>query len=214
MGYLLRKITKLSGFNPDSPSNVELVPKTRDDVRAMIESMEPNVKAQLSADWLARFQASTKTDPWVHGFSAVLRPSGVVVGTGGFKGRQPLGPWRLPMVSTPIIRVKVMRPKLLRLLSFTPFPSPKLMSSWLTRFRLHPPRKGSWPSVVSTVSVRSSILKMDWCGDLKNAGWPRAAATEVKIVPTTKRPVASNRDASVVSAPLKRDDWRTGPEIF
>ena len=86
MGYLLRKITKLSGFNPDSPSNVELVPKTRDDVRAMIESMEPNVKAQLSADWLARFQASTRTDPWMHGFSAVLRPGGVVVGTGGFKG--------------------------------------------------------------------------------------------------------------------------------
>lgn len=52
----------------------------------MIEGMTPDVRAQLSADWLARFHASTTTDPWVHGFSMVHRTGGKVVGTCAFKG--------------------------------------------------------------------------------------------------------------------------------
>ena len=66
--------------------NLTLVPQTRDDVRALIDAMTPYEKAQLSADWLALFEASTAADPWVHGFSAVHRDSGTVVGTGSFKG--------------------------------------------------------------------------------------------------------------------------------
>jgi [ribosomal protein S5]-alanine N-acetyltransferase len=65
---------------------LELVPKTAEEMRAAIEAMDHHQKAQLSADWLARFQAATSTDPWVHGFSAVLQPGGEVIGTGGFKG--------------------------------------------------------------------------------------------------------------------------------
>jgi ribosomal-protein-alanine N-acetyltransferase len=65
--------------------NLELVQKTRDDVQAMIYAMDPHEKAQLSADWLARFRASTSSDPWVHGFSAKHRLSGAIVGTGMFK---------------------------------------------------------------------------------------------------------------------------------
>ena len=52
----------------------------------MLEAMSPFDKAQLSADWMARFQASTAADPWVHGFRVVHRGSGDVVGTCSFKG--------------------------------------------------------------------------------------------------------------------------------
>lgn len=52
----------------------------------MIEGMTTDVKAQVSADWLARFHASTTTDPFVHGFRMVHRDSGFVVGTCSFKG--------------------------------------------------------------------------------------------------------------------------------
>jgi RimJ/RimL family protein N-acetyltransferase len=67
-------------------NSLELVPKTRADVLATIEAMDPHTKAQLSADWLALFRAAKTTDPWILGFSAVHRSSGSVVGTGGFKG--------------------------------------------------------------------------------------------------------------------------------
>jgi RimJ/RimL family protein N-acetyltransferase len=52
----------------------------------MIEAMPPESKAQLSADWLALFEASPRTDPWVHGFVARDRATGLIVGEGGFKG--------------------------------------------------------------------------------------------------------------------------------
>ena len=52
----------------------------------MVERMSPSQKAQLSADWLARFHASTTVDPWVHGFRLVHRDSGAVIGTCSFKG--------------------------------------------------------------------------------------------------------------------------------
>jgi [ribosomal protein S5]-alanine N-acetyltransferase len=48
---------------------LRLVLKTAEEVRAAIETMDAADKAQLSADWLARFRASTSPDPWVHGFS-------------------------------------------------------------------------------------------------------------------------------------------------
>jgi RimJ/RimL family protein N-acetyltransferase len=66
--------------------NLELVPVTRDEVQATIDAMDPTVKAQLSAHWLALFRVAATVDPWVLGFSAVQRRGGAVVGTGGFKG--------------------------------------------------------------------------------------------------------------------------------
>jgi [ribosomal protein S5]-alanine N-acetyltransferase len=66
--------------------NLNLVPKTRDEVEAMLERMTPYERAQVSPDWLARMRAAPAVDPWVHGFSAVHRESGAFVGTGGFKG--------------------------------------------------------------------------------------------------------------------------------
>ena len=52
----------------------------------MIDAMEPAARAQLSADWLALLDAAPSADPWVHGFVARARATGVVVGQGGFKG--------------------------------------------------------------------------------------------------------------------------------
>ena len=65
---------------------LRLVLKTLDEMRAVIEAMDASEKAQLSADWLARFHASTAPDPWVHGFSLVHLESGETVGQCGFKG--------------------------------------------------------------------------------------------------------------------------------
>ena len=47
---------------------LKLIPKTREDVRAMIESMSPGDRAELSADWLALVENATSDDPWVFGF--------------------------------------------------------------------------------------------------------------------------------------------------
>jgi ribosomal-protein-alanine N-acetyltransferase len=67
-------------------AHLELVPKTRDEAEAMLESMTPSERAQVSPDWLARLRASSNVDPWVHGFAAMHRESGAFVGTGAFKG--------------------------------------------------------------------------------------------------------------------------------
>jgi RimJ/RimL family protein N-acetyltransferase len=74
-----------------SPTHIQtkslnLVPQTLEQVRAMVAAMDPSQKAQLSADWLARLDASTSADPWTHGFFFAHRDSGIVVGKGGFKG--------------------------------------------------------------------------------------------------------------------------------
>jgi RimJ/RimL family protein N-acetyltransferase len=66
--------------------NLELVPQTRDDVRAQIEQMRPDERAELSAAWLALLEGSGPADPWIHGFMLVQRASGSVVGRCGFKG--------------------------------------------------------------------------------------------------------------------------------
>ncbi len=71
---------------PVQTKNLKLVPRTLEEVRAMVEAMTPSEKAELSADWLALLRASTSADPWTHGFSLVHRDSDTVVGMCGFKG--------------------------------------------------------------------------------------------------------------------------------
>jgi RimJ/RimL family protein N-acetyltransferase len=65
-------------------TRLELVSKSKADVQAMIDSMSPYEKAQMSAGWLARFAASKTDDPWIYGFTAVRLDDHVTVGTGGF----------------------------------------------------------------------------------------------------------------------------------
>jgi len=66
-------------------SRVELRPKSRADVEAMLAAMTPNEKAQISAKWMAMFRASKTANPWIYGFTARLR-NGDVIGMGGFAG--------------------------------------------------------------------------------------------------------------------------------
>jgi RimJ/RimL family protein N-acetyltransferase len=63
-----------------------LVPKSRDEVVAMIEALGDDDRAQLSAAWLQLLRNSESCDPWIHGFAIVLRDGDVVVGSAGFKG--------------------------------------------------------------------------------------------------------------------------------
>jgi RimJ/RimL family protein N-acetyltransferase len=62
-----------------------LVPRTREEVRASINAMDADSRAQISADWWAKFEKSALQDPWVHGFSLLL-PDGTHVGIGSYKG--------------------------------------------------------------------------------------------------------------------------------
>jgi RimJ/RimL family protein N-acetyltransferase len=66
--------------------NLDLRPKTRADVEAMLAAMPPYDLAQVSPKWMAMFRASAEANPWIYGFSAVLRKSGAEIGTGGFAG--------------------------------------------------------------------------------------------------------------------------------
>lgn len=66
--------------------HLTLVPQTLEDVRAMIEAMEPSEKGELSADWLKQLQDLTSTNPWVHGFNLMHRESNIIVGQCGYKG--------------------------------------------------------------------------------------------------------------------------------
>jgi RimJ/RimL family protein N-acetyltransferase len=73
-------------FGLEMARSLELVPRSPDEVRAMIDAMAPDARAQLSADWLALFEQATAPDPWVHGFVVRHRETGAVIGQGGFKG--------------------------------------------------------------------------------------------------------------------------------
>ena len=52
----------------------------------MIAGMPEEVKAQVSAEWLARLRASTEPDPWVQAFRVVLLETDSSVGSCSFKG--------------------------------------------------------------------------------------------------------------------------------
>jgi len=70
--------------------NLKLVARSREDVRAQIEQMQPQERAALSAAWLTLLDSSGPVEPWIHGFKMVHRASGGTVGFCGFKG--PPGP--------------------------------------------------------------------------------------------------------------------------
>ena len=69
-----------------STPRLRLVLQTRDDIRAMMEGMSPDVRAQISADWLRLLEAASEPSPWIHGFRLVHRESGEVIGNCSFKG--------------------------------------------------------------------------------------------------------------------------------
>src|SRR5687767_4061534 len=64
---------------------LKLSPRTRDEVRANLNAMDDATRAQISADWWAKFEKSAFEDPWIHGFTLLLL-DGTNAGIGSFKG--------------------------------------------------------------------------------------------------------------------------------
>ncbi len=64
---------------------MQLVPRTRDEVRATLDVLPPEVRVQISPQWLELLEKSAPQDPWVHGFN-VVNDDGLTVGLGSFKG--------------------------------------------------------------------------------------------------------------------------------
>ena len=71
--------------DPLETRRLRLVPKTLADVRAQIDAMDANQRADLSPAWLAQLN-STRVDLWTLGFDILDRGTDAVVGTCGFKG--------------------------------------------------------------------------------------------------------------------------------
>ena len=44
------------------------------------------VSGEVSSDYLDALRAAESADPWVHGFAAIHRDTGVMIGMGGYKG--------------------------------------------------------------------------------------------------------------------------------
>jgi [ribosomal protein S5]-alanine N-acetyltransferase len=65
---------------------LELILQTPDEVLAWVESLPPEVRAEVSPDWIARVRTTAAGDPWALSFSARLRDSGAAVGGCAFKG--------------------------------------------------------------------------------------------------------------------------------
>src|SRR5215213_7207919 len=65
---------------------LELIPQSREDLREMVEEMQPEERAQLSAAWLGVLDGSIPSDPWVHGFILIHRESRTTAGRCGFTG--------------------------------------------------------------------------------------------------------------------------------
>ena len=64
---------------------MRLIPRTREEVRATIATLSPEVRTQVSSEWLVLLESSSEQDPWIHGFCCV-NDDGVHVGLGSFKG--------------------------------------------------------------------------------------------------------------------------------
>jgi RimJ/RimL family protein N-acetyltransferase len=64
---------------------LRLVPRTLSEVRAQIDEMNAEQRAELSPAWLAQLDAQT-LDSWTLGFAVVHRATDAVIGTCGFKG--------------------------------------------------------------------------------------------------------------------------------
>lgn len=63
-----------------------LVLNSVDEVRAQIERLSDDDRAEVSPVWLALAFTATEADPWMHGFKATLRDEGTIVGGAAFKG--------------------------------------------------------------------------------------------------------------------------------
>ncbi len=56
------------------------------EVREQIEGLSDDMRAEVSPLWLERALVATEADPWLHGFKAMLREDGTIIGGAAFKG--------------------------------------------------------------------------------------------------------------------------------
>jgi [ribosomal protein S5]-alanine N-acetyltransferase len=74
-----------------TPTRIEtkrltLVLQSPDDVRAFLEGLQPEQRAEVSPAWLARLDSATAPDPWIHGFAIQHRATNATIGNVAFKG--------------------------------------------------------------------------------------------------------------------------------
>jgi ribosomal-protein-alanine N-acetyltransferase len=65
---------------------LDLVLQTPAETLAWVDALPPEVRAEVSPDWIARVRRTKPGDAWSLGFSVVERTSGAAVGTCAFKG--------------------------------------------------------------------------------------------------------------------------------
>jgi RimJ/RimL family protein N-acetyltransferase len=66
--------------------NLRLIVSDPAGVLAWVDSMSPDDRAEVSADWLDRVRRTTAPDPWICGFNILHRETGTEVGSCAFKG--------------------------------------------------------------------------------------------------------------------------------
>lgn len=67
-------------------ARLDLVLQTPDEVQAWVESLPPDVRAEVSADWVERVRTARAGDPWTLAFTIIERAGGSAVGSCAFKG--------------------------------------------------------------------------------------------------------------------------------
>lgn len=78
-------------MNPDTPRLTLETPRLilrlegRAEVDASLAAMPPEIRAEVSPEWIERVYAAPSPDPWVHGFRVELRETGETVGSCAFK---------------------------------------------------------------------------------------------------------------------------------
>jgi RimJ/RimL family protein N-acetyltransferase len=66
--------------------HLRLVLQSTEEVLAQIEIMSPADQAEISPAWIAQLRAAPSPHPWTHSFAIVLKASGAVIGSCGYKG--------------------------------------------------------------------------------------------------------------------------------
>lgn len=66
--------------------HLRLVLQSTEEVLAQIEAMSPEDQAEVSPAWIAQLRNAPSPNPWTHGFAIVLKASGAIIGSCGYKG--------------------------------------------------------------------------------------------------------------------------------
>jgi ribosomal-protein-alanine N-acetyltransferase len=66
--------------------HLRLMLQSTEEVLAQIEAMSPTDQAEVSPVWIGQLRAAPSPSPWTHSFAIVLKASGAVIGSCGYKG--------------------------------------------------------------------------------------------------------------------------------